>query len=243
MEFRNYPDFNRFEEGLNTLNIKLSDIQKQQFVDYYELLIHWNQVMNLTAITEFSEVIMKHFIDSLSVVKVYEPKNQRILDMGTGAGFPGIPLKIAFPETEIILLDSLKKRINFLEEVTRVLNLKKVTALHARAEDYGRNKEFRETFDLCVSRAVAKLSVLSEYCLPYVKKEGYFIPYKSGRIEEELTSAKKALMLLGAEIETVSNFTLPDTDMERSLIVIHKTSITPSKYPRSAGKPAKGPLM
>lgn len=243
MEFRNYPDFNRFEEGLNTLNIKLSDIQKQQFVDYYELLIHWNQVMNLTAITEFSEVIMKHFIDSLSVVKVYEPKNQRILDMGTGAGFPGIPLKIAFPETEIILLDSLKKRINFLEEVTRVLNLKKVTALHARAEDYGRNKEFRETFDLCVSRAVAKLSVLSEYCLPYVKKEGYFIPYKSGRIEEELTSAKKALTLLGAEIETVSNFTLPDTDMERSLIVIHKTSITPSKYPRSAGKPAKEPLM
>jgi len=242
MEFSGYPDIIQFKKGLESLEINLSDLQMQQFIDYYELMVQWNEVMNLTSITSFPEVLLKHFIDSLSIVKVYRPTKDKIIDMGTGAGFPGIPLKIAFPETEIVLLDSLNKRILFLEEVIQKLNLKGITALHGRAEDYGRNIEYRGQFDLCVSRAVAKLTSLSEYCLPYVKKGGYFISYKSGKVEEELSSAKHALEVLGAIEENVCNFLLPGTDMERSLIVILKIEETPDKYPRNAGKPTKSPL-
>lgn len=242
MEYIKYPEINQFELGLKDLKIDLTDHQKQQFVDYYELLIQWNKVMNLTAITEFSEVLQKHFIDSLSIVKALIPSKEKILDIGTGAGFPGIPIKITFPDTEVVLLDSLNKRVNFLDEVIKTLGLKKIKTLHGRAEDFGKKQEYREQFDLCVSRAVAKLASLSEYCLPYVKMGGYFIPYKSGKIEEELSLAKNAIKELGAEEKNVYVFTLPGTDLERTLVVLQKKGQTPRKYPRSAGKPTKEPL-
>jgi 16S rRNA (guanine527-N7)-methyltransferase len=242
MVFSNYPEISIFEQDLKALDISLSDLQKQQFIDYYEMLVEKNKVMNLTAITEFGGVIKKHFIDSLSLVKVLQLTNQKILDLGTGAGFPGIPLKIVFPDTDIVLLDSLKKRLIFLDEVIEKLELRQVKTLHGRAEDYGKDHIYREKFDLTVSRAVAKLSSLSEYCIPFVKQGGYFISYKSGKVEEELEISKKAFQLLGANVENVSEFMLPGTDIERSLIVIKKTSLTPKIYPRSAGKPSKEPL-
>jgi 16S rRNA (guanine527-N7)-methyltransferase len=242
MLFSDYSEFNVLEKGLANFNIELTDLQKQQFIDYYEVLIEKNKVMNLTAITEFSEVVNKHFIDSLSLIKVYSPKNQKVLDLGTGAGFPGIPLKIVYPELDILLVDSLNKRLVFLQEVIEKLNLQKIATIHGRAEDLGKNNFYREHFDLCVSRAVAKLSSLSEYCLPFVKKGGYFISYKSGNVTEELDDSKRALKILGAKIEQVEEFTLPDTDIERSLIKIKKTEVTPKNYPRSAGKPSKDPL-
>ena len=201
MTIHQRPDMTVFEEGLNALGIKLSENQKQQFIDYYYLLIEKNKVMNLTAITEWEEVINKHFLDSISLIKAMGITNQKIIDIGTGAGFPGIPLKIVFPDIELILLDSLNKRIQFLNEVIQRLGLKKVKAFHARAEEFGRNKEFRENFDLCVSRAVAKLSSLSEYCLPFVKPSGYFIPYKSGQIKEEIEESKNAMQILGAQLD------------------------------------------
>ncbi len=242
MTIDNNPHMITFEEGLYDLGIQLSDLQKQQFLDYYEMLIEKNKVMNLTAITEFNEVIHKHFIDSVSLIKAVQIKDQKILDLGTGAGFPGIPLKIVFPDTDIVLLDSLNKRIQFLNEVIKKLELRKIVACHGRAEDYGRNADYREKFDLCVSRAVAKLSSLSEYCLPFVKKGGYFIPYKSGKVEEELVEAERAIGILGAELEGVKEFHLPGTDIERTLVMIKKSRNTPKSYPRTAGKPSKEPL-
>lgn len=214
-------DMTKFKEGLDELNISLTDEQINQFMQYYELLVETNKVMNLTAITEFDEVIEKHFLDSLSLIRVYDLKqNVKILDMGTGAGFPGIPLKIAFPEIELVLADSLNKRINFLQGVIESLGLKKVEAVHARAEELGRNKSYREQFDLCVSRAVANLSSLSEYCVPFVKEGGKFISYKSGEIEEEVKQAKKAVSVLGGEIKDVYKFDL--YAQKRSFVVIEK---------------------
>lgn len=242
MEKSQKYDLTIFIEGLNTLNISLTDFQIEQFMDYYELLIERNKVMNLTAITEFKDVIQKHFLDSLSMVKVFNPRSERILDLGTGAGFPGIPLKIAYPELTVVLMDSLNKRIHFLEEVINTLKLENITAIHGRAEDYGRTAPYRESFDLCVSRAVAKLPTLSEYCLPFVKSGGYFIPYKSGQVEEEMISSGEAVKILGAVIEKAEKFTLPGTDIDRTLILIHKLKVTPKKYPRPAGKPSKEPL-
>ena len=242
MEDISYQGIDQFKQGLRDLNLELSEGQIGMFLRYYELLVEWNKVMNLTAITELPEVITKHFLDSLSLVKVTTPTKERLLDMGTGAGFPGIPLKIAFPDLKVVLIDSLNKRINFLEEVIRTLELKNIRALHGRAEDYGREKTMRESFDLCVSRAVAKLPTLSEYCLPYVRTGGYFIPYKSGDIKEELKGAVRAVNILGAEIERTEEFRLPGTEIERTLIVIRKTKGTAVKYPRSAGKPSKEPL-
>lgn len=242
MELSKYPKFPIFEEGLAALGIQLTDKMKQQFIDYYELLIEWNEKMNLTAITEFEEVISKHFIDSLSLIKLYTPSKEKILDIGTGAGFPGIPLKIVFPDTDMVLLDSLNKRIVFLNEVITRLQLSNITAIHGRAEDYGNNIKYREQFDICVSRAVAKLSSLAEYCIPFIKKGGHFIPYKAGNIEEELELSQKAVTILGGEIKKHINFVLPGTDMERTLIDIVKISGTPKKYPRAAGKPSKEPL-
>ena len=234
----------KLKESFGKLNISLTDKQYQQFLEYYELLVEWNKVMNLTGITEFDEVVMKHFVDSLSLVyAVPANKPYKVLDMGTGAGFPGIPLKIAFPDMEMVLLDSLNKRIKFLNEVINQLGLEKITAIHGRAEEFARKEEYREQFDLCVSRAVANLATLSEYCLPYVKKNGCFIPYKSGAIEEEMESSKKAVHVLGGKITEVKTFELPDSDISRSLVVIKKEKETPKKYPRSGGKPTKEPII
>ena len=225
-------DLTSFEKGLEQLSITLSGEQKQQFLTYYEYLVEKNKVMNLTAITEYEEVITKHFLDSLAVVKTSCFKSEklagkRLIDIGTGAGFPGIPLKIAFPELEILLLDSLNKRINFLNEVTEMLGLTKINTVHGRAEDYAKQKGYRESFDFCVSRAVANLSTLSEYCIPFVKPGGCFISYKSGSVDQELIQAEKAVKILGGQREEVVRFSLADTDMDRSFVVIRKAKPTP----------------
>lgn len=234
-------NLDKFRDGLEKLNISLAEEQIQQFLTYYEFLVETNKVMNLTAITEFDEVIEKHFLDSLSLHQVYElNRDVYVLDMGTGAGFPGIPLKIAFPEISLVLADSLNKRIKFLQEVIDKLGLKKVEALHARAEEMGRNKQYREQFDLCVSRAVANLSSLSEYCIPFVKEGGKFISYKSGEIEEEVNAAKKAITVLGGKVEDVYKFNL--YEQKRSFVIIGKQKKTPKAYPRKAGTPTKSPL-
>jgi len=231
-----------FKKCLEILDLCLDDCQIEQFMDYYEILIEWNNMMNLTSITEFTEVIHKHFIDSLAIVKAIYPNRENIIDVGTGAGFPGIPIKIAFPNTRVVLMDSLKKRIKFLEEVIRKLGLENIRVIHGRAEDLGRNEIYRESFDLCTSRAVAKLSVLSEYCIPFLKIGGKFVAYKSGNINDELNEAKSAIKILGGVISDQKEFMLPLTDIGRSLVIIEKIKETPKKYPRSAGKPSKEPL-
>lgn len=234
----------KFKSGLNKLKIDLSEQQIQQFLKYYEMLIEKNKVMNLTAITEFEDVVEKHFLDSLSLIQQIELYQElKVLDLGTGAGFPGIPLKIAFPNLNIVLMDSLNKRINFLNEVIEALQLKNIVAVHGRAEEMARKTEYREKFDLCVSRAVANLASLSEYCLPFVTQGGAFISYKSGEIEEELAQSKKAIFLLGGKIESVKKFRLVETDAERSFVQIKKVKKTPKTYPRKAGTPSKNPIQ
>lgn len=233
-----------FESKLNALGISLTSRRQEQFVQFYELLVEWNKVMNLTGITEYEEVNEKHFIDSLSLVQAIDiDKVQTVIDIGTGAGFPGIPLKIAFPHLKIVLLDSLNKRINFLNTVIDELGLTEITTIHGRAEDYAKRAEYREQFDLCVSRAVANLSTLSEYCLPYVKTGGMFIPYKSGEIDDEVQQAKKAIHILGGKLDKVIKFQLPDTEISRSFVKINKVQNTAKKYPRKAGLPTKEPLV
>lgn len=236
-------DLTILEEGCKELGITLDEIQKKQFTDFYEYLVEKNKVMNLTGITEFQEVLIKHFLDSLACVKAVDMSRiKRIMDIGTGAGFPGVPLKIAFPHLEACLLDSLKKRVNFLEETFQLLKLENITAIHGRAEEYAKNKQYRETYDLCVSRAVSNLATLSEYCLPYVKTGGYFISYKSGTVQEEVEQAQKAVKILGGKIQDVVYFQLPDSEIQRSLVVIEKIKATPGRYPRKAGTPLKEPL-
>ncbi len=232
-----------FDKKLSILGIQLSDIQKKQFDKYYELLVEWNKVMNLTGITEYEEVNEKHFLDSVSIVKTLDLNTiETVIDIGTGAGFPGIPLKIVFPHLKIVLLDSLNKRIQFLNRVIEELNLEDISTIHGRAEDFAKQTGYREQFDLCVSRAVANLSTLSEYCLPYVKVGGSFIPYKSGEIDDEVESAKNAVHLLSGKIKNIIKFKLPETEIGRSFVIINKTNNTPRKYPRKAGLPAKEPL-
>ena len=234
----------RFLKSLEKLNIHLNEKQVYQFIKYYEMLIETNKVMNLTAITEFDEVIDKHFVDSLALIQAIDlNKELKVIDVGTGAGFPGIPLKIAFPELDILLLDSLNKRIHFLDQVISELGLENIQTIHGRAEDFGKNPLYREKFDLCVSRAVANLSTLSEYCVPFVKVDGYFISYKSGKVQEELDASRHAVDILGGKVEKCLNYALADTDMERSLVVIHKLKPTKKAYPRKAGKPSKEPLQ
>lgn len=234
----------RFLKSLEKLNIHLNEKQVYQFMKYYEMLIETNKVMNLTAITDFDEVIDKHFVDSLALIQAIDlNKELKVIDVGTGAGFPGIPLKIAFPELDILLLDSLNKRIHFLDQVISELGLENIQTIHGRAEDFGKNPLYREKFDLCVSRAVANLSTLSEYCVPFVKVDGYFISYKSGKVQEELDASRHAVDILGGKVEKCLNYALADTDMERSLVVIHKLKLTKKAYPRKAGKPSKEPLQ
>lgn len=240
----------KFERDLQELNIVLSDAQFDQFLVYYEILVEKNKVMNLTAITEFDEVLKKHFIDSLSLVKVCDLcGNLSVIDVGTGAGFPGIPLKIAFPNLKLTLLDSLHKRVGFLQEVIEKLDIQNAEAIHGRAEDFAKQGQLRETYDLCVSRAVANLSVLSEYCLPYVKVGGKFISYKSDKVNiesennrTEIEEAKHAISILGGKLTERKEFTLPHSDIYRNLVVIEKNRPTPKQYPRKAGTAAKKPL-
>ena len=234
---------NVLTEKVKELSIVLNDKQIQQFEQYYNILVEWSKVMNLTAITEYEEVVEKHFLDSLTIVNaIHVEKIETLIDVGTGAGFPGIPLKIAFPHLKVTLLDSLNKRIKFLNEVIDLLELNDIKAIHGRAEDYAKQAEYREQYDICVSRAVANLATLSEYCLPYVKVDGLFVPYKSGEIDEELKSSEKAVSILGGKVEEVVKFQLPGTDIGRSFVKIHKIKETKKKYPRKAGMPTKEPL-
>lgn len=241
----------QFVNDLKELHISLSDAQLDQFLTYYEMLVEKNKVMNLTAITEFDEVMKKHFVDSLSLVKVCELSgNLSVIDVGTGAGFPGIPLKIAFPDLRLTLLDSLQKRVGFLQEVIAKLNLQNAEAIHGRAEDFAKPGQLRESFDLCVSRAVANLSTLSEYCLPYVKVGGKFISYKSDKVNmesegnrTEIEEAEHAISVLGGKLAGQREFTLPSSDIYRNLIVVEKNRPTPKQYPRKAGTVAKKPIM
>lgn len=238
-------DLTKFKHGLEELNITLTDEQIEQFLQYYEMLVEKNKVMNLTGITEYEEVIQKHFLDSLSLIRVIPDiasQKLTVIDLGTGAGFPGIPLKIAFPELEITLMDSLNKRILFLQEVIDALGLKKVSAVHGRAEEMASNGTHRQQYDLCVSRAVSNLAVLTEYCLPFVKKDGLFVSYKSADSDAEIQEGKKAISILGGKLTSVDKFQLPDSDLRRALVCIKKVKDTPKKYPRKAGTPAKLPL-
>ena len=239
-------NLNQFEKYLEQFQITLNDKQKEQFLKYYELLVEWNGFMNLTAITEFDDVMKKHFADSLSIVKAFSKirtEKLKVIDIGTGAGFPGIPLKIVFPQIELTLLDSLQKRLKFLQEVIDQLELGEVELIHGRAEDFCKPSMKREQCDLCVSRAVANLATLSELCLPYVKVGGKFIPYKSEKAEEDVREAQKAITLLGGEVKEQIGFELPESNIGRTLVVIEKKNITPKKFPRKAGMPAKEPIQ
>ena len=230
------------------LNIDLSEEQIKSFDTYMNMVIEKNKVMNLTAITDPEEFALKHFADSLSLISAapeaaaISKEAASVIDVGTGAGFPGVPLKLAFPNIKLTLLDSLNKRITFLNEVVDKLQLDNVTTLHARAEEGGRNPKLRDKFDFAVSRAVANLSALTEYTLPYVKVGGLFISYKSGDIEEELKSSKRAIKLLGGKLEAVRTFQLADSDISRSFVIIRKEKPTPKAYPRKPGTAKRDPL-
>ena len=211
---------------------------------FYEMVTEKNKVMNLTAITDYEEFVIKHFVDRLMITKVMDMTGtMTVLDIGTGAGFPGVPIKIVYPETKVLLLDSLNKRLNFLNEVIEELDLKDIATIHSRAEELQAKGEYRENFDLCVSRAVSALPTLSEYCLPYVKLGGKFIAYKATGADEEIEASKTAIRVLGGEIKETTHFTIKDTDYIRVLISIEKVKNTPKKYPRSGGKPSKNPLQ
>ena len=223
------------------INIVFTEEQLQKFYQYMNLLIEWNEKINLTAIVEPKEIILKHFIDSLTIIKYIEP-NKSVIDIGTGAGFPGIPVKIMREDLDITLLDSLNKRIYFLNEVIQKLELKNITAVHARIEEYAKNKKYRESFDVATSRAVANLTTLSEYMLPMVALKGMAICMKGSEISEEISKSKNSIKLLGGKIDKIEEFTLPKSDNKRNLILIKKERQTPSKYPRKPGIPSKDPL-
>lgn len=230
-------------EGLNKLNLYPSDIMLKQFNLYYNLLIDWNKKINLTSIIDENEVIIKHFLDSVLAVKIMDfTKVNSIIDIGTGAGFPSIPLKILFPNLKLTLLDSVNKKIIFLNKVCEDLELTDVECIHGRAEDFAHNSIYREKFDLVVSRAVSNLSTLSEYSLPFLRKDGFFIAYKASDCNIEIEEAKNAINILGGVISSVGQFNIPLTDIIRTYVCINKMLLTPSIYPRKAGIPAKKPL-
>ena len=236
---------NQFVNDLKEWNIVLSDEQLNLFDRYKDLLLEWNEKINLTAITDTDEIYKKHFLDSLSLIKCINDlgdANYNLLDMGTGAGFPGIPLKIAFPNLNITLADSLNKRIDFLNIVIDELHLENIKAIHARAEELGHDSDYREKYDLVVSRAVANLSVLSEYCIPFVKVDGIFVSYKSGNSSEEINQSKNAVGMLGGRIINTVDFILPGSDFSRSNVCIKKIKETEDRFPRKAGTPSRKPL-
>lgn len=222
--------------------IMYTDVQIDGLYTFYDMLIEKNKVMNLTAITDFEEVVYKHFTDSLLICRSVALKDQRVIDVGTGAGFPGIPLKIMYPGLKITLLDSLNKRLDFLNEVISELKLKDIITVHGRAEELSRKAEYRERYDIAVSRAVANLSTLVEYVLPFVSVKGSFVAYKAGKAQEELSAAENAIKILGGKVLSVDNFDVAGSDIERTLINIGKIKTTPDKYPRGGGKPLKAPL-
>ena len=231
----------QMEDKLLELKIRFSVEQLEQFFVYMNLLIEWNEKMNLTAIIAPEEIVLKHFIDSITILNKLED-NAKIVDVGTGAGFPGIPLSIMNPTLKITLVDSLNKRLIFLQEVVNKLNLKNIEIVHARAEEFGQNKKYRESFDFATSRAVANLSTLSEYLIPLVKVNGKVISMKAAEAQDEINDAKKAIEILGGKIEKIDEFNLPQSDIGRTVITIKKEKQTPSKYPRKPGTPSKEPI-
>lgn len=235
--------YNLLNTACEDINLQFDEEKYQKFMKYKELIQEWNKKINLTAIDEDEEIMKKHFIDSMKVCKFDKVTLfGKILDVGTGGGFPGIPLKIVNPNSKITLLDSLNKRIKFLNEVIKELNLKDIDAIHGRAEDFATQAEYREQFDGVVSRAVANMAVLSEFCLPYVKVGGYFVALKGPSIDEELDQAKKAISILGGKIEKVMDVTVEGSDLKHNLVVVKKVKSTPKKYPRKAGMVTKSPL-
>ncbi|QTD67293.1 16S rRNA (guanine(527)-N(7))-methyltransferase RsmG [Lactobacillus gasseri] len=232
-------------EELANYGFKLSSKQKEQFATYYNKLIEFNKKVNLTRITDKNEVYLKHFFDSITPLLEFSDlfKGEKSLcDVGAGAGFPSLPIKILCPDLSITIVDSLGKRLKFLDELVSDLSLDKVTLVHSRAEDAGQNKNLREKFDLVTGRAVARMSVLSEYCLPLAKVDGYLVALKGPKAQDELAEAKNAIEVLGGSVKEVKELTLPDTDDERTLIVVKKVKATPKKYPRQAGTPNRKPL-
>ena len=230
-----------FHKYLLEMNIELNQEKIEKFYQYMQLLLEWNEKINLTAITKPEEIILKHFVDSLTIAK-YIKEKETIIDIGTGAGFPGIPIKIYRENSKVILVDSLNKRVNFLNTVIKELKLEDIETIHSRAEELGRNKNYREKFDIVTSRAVANLSTLSEYLLPFVKKDGKCICMKGSDIEEELENGKNAIKVLGGKIDNIDEFLLPDSEMKRNIIIIRKEKETSNQYPRKAGTPAKEPI-
>ena len=234
--------FYKLQNQAQKIDINLTNKQLNEFYTYMNLLIEWNKNINLTAITEPEEIIKKHFIDSLTISKNIQ-KDSSIIDVGTGAGFPGIPLKIVREDINVVLLDALNKRLNFLNEVVKENKLENIETVHFRAEEIGKNKKYREKYDIATSRAVAQLNILAEYLLPLIKIGGKCICMKGCNVEEELKNSKKAITLLGGEIEKIEEFILPDSDIKRNVIIIKKVNSTPAKYPRKPGTPAKEPII
>lgn len=231
----------KIEQYAKQIEIMLDKKQIEQFYQYMQILLEWNEKINLTAITKPEEIILKHFIDSITIAK-YIQKNAKIVDVGTGAGFPGMPLKIIREDIEVTLLDSLNKRIYFLEEVIKQLKLKEIEAIHARVEEFGKNEKYRETFDYATSRAVANLATLSEYVVPLVKMKGMCLCMKGANVKEEIGESQKAITILGGKIEKIEEFHLPESDIKRHIVLIRKIKPTPSKYPRKPGTPSKEPI-